>query len=94
MENRVRHLCRFTVLCCLIVGSITVVDYILKYRYARNKLAPNLKLDEYRLVLWKPFIVELHIGDPDHYNCTYTYFEVLGSYRLIEKVSEHSEPNR
>jgi hypothetical protein len=44
--------------------------------------------------MWKPFLVEMQIGDPDGYNCTYTYTEFFGMYRLIEKVSERPEPSR
>ncbi|MCY2983495.1 MAG: hypothetical protein NTY15_07625 [Planctomycetota bacterium] len=82
-------ICLFTLVC--IIASF---DYLFKYRNARTFLAGNLKAGEYRLVMWKPFLVELQIGDPDRYNCTYTYAEFFGVYRLIDKVSERPEPNR
>jgi hypothetical protein len=73
---------------------VTLFDYIFKYRNAQSFLASNLKPGEYRFVMWKPFLVEMQIGDPDGYNCTYTYTEFFGMYRLIEKVSERPEPSR
>jgi hypothetical protein len=82
-------ICLFALVC--VIASF---DYLFKYRNARTFLAGNLKAGEYRLVMWKPFLVELRIGDPDRYNGTYTYAEFFGFYRLIEMVSEHLEPNR
>ena len=80
-------ICLFTLVC--IIASF---DCLFKYRNARTFLAGNLKAGEYRLVMWKPFLVELQIGDPDRYNCTYTYAEFFGVYRLMDKVSERPEP--
>jgi hypothetical protein len=81
--------------CVFALASVVIsFDYIFKYRNAESFLASNLKPGEYRFVMWKPFLVEMQIGDPDKYNCTYTYAEFFGMYRLIEKVSEHPEPSR
>ena len=77
-----------------LASVVTSFDYIFKYRNAESFLASNLKPGEYRFVMWKPFLVEMQIGDPDKYNCTYTFAEFFGMYRLIEKVSEHPEPSR